>query len=289
MQELKLTQPVTVIGDNLFGQPSRVTFSPIPARTPRRFHDSWLWRPNGEAQHLIPIDPSVVEYRRRRLRLANTHSYLEVIEHIAPLRWLGIDGLVLEGHGWPPYHGRPYEYYTALLPHLKPTGHRVHWYTLQKEIYLSHKGPSGGYSHFIPQDPTLPLGLNLSITVMYPEIGKVTIQRSLPSQRQLLLKDFQAHTQGLPHWAYYLSVLGQYVLLWKHHRHITWFKQEPYSEEHLKDTRAVFASHRVIDLLGALALLHPTRLLAGTVVSVFGGHCADLAFINKMLPHAPPP
>ena len=287
MQELRLTQPVTVTGSNFFGWPSHITFSPVPSTVPQHLHDSWLWRPNGEAHHPIPIDPSVVEYRKRRLRLANVHSYLEVIEHIAPLRWLGINGLVLEGHGWTPYHGRPHEYFDALQSHLCPSGSQVQWYLPQREIYYKHQDEMGGYSLFIPQDPTLAPNLNLKVTVRYPVVGKITVHRSLPSQHLLLRNDFRAYTQGLPHWLYYLSAIGQHFPLWKHHGHVNWYLKETPSPKHMEATLDAFASHRITDLLGALALVHPSRLLAGTVISVFGGHQDDLAFIKKLLPQAP--
>ena len=282
MRELRLTEKVTITGKNLFGKTSQLSFSPLPPYVPKDLCTSWLWRPSARNPTFIPIDLRNVEYQRRRLRLQNNARHLEIIEHIMPLRWIGIGPLVVEGCGWTPYYGRPYEYFETLESSLQETGREVVWQMPQIPVYFKHKDALCGYSEFIPQDPRLPPELRLKVTVRYPQVGQITVQRTFPSQHEFLMEDLRAYTQGLPHFLYYLSAFGHVSRLWKHHRHVEWYYGRKSSDRHKRATLHVFASHRISDLLGALALLSPTELIGGTVTSFFGGHKSDLEFINRM-------
>ena len=132
----------------------------------------------------------------------------------------------------------------------------------------------GGYTEWLPGHER---GLTVNITVRYPSHeSQRHITCRLPDDMWMLKVALTRYTPGKPSWLRRFSALGKALHLWRHHGHVHWMREQALSES-LNN----YALHRLCDLLGAFALVHPSRLPAGTVTSVFGGHRTDLELIHK--------
>ena len=271
-----LRERVKVSGIDPFGRKTRIIFLPPADATVNGYrYTSWLWqRMVNDRVCVSTIESSLAKGRPRRIALMQNNSVLEVIEHITPLRWFGILGLTIDGSGWPPYFGRTWEFYAALHESLETLQHKVEWCTSSKQIKFSHQDTLGGYTTFKPSEKP---GLHVRIVINYQGLGECELSRTFPEDLSQLKKDMGAYTPGIPHTLYYLSLLGNALRVWKHHNHISWVYA-------LSGKKALqqFAQHRLVDFLGALALTHPTRLPAGTVESICGGHKSDLLLVRKI-------
>lgn len=269
-----LTEQRKISGIDPFGRRSKLIFCPNDkVDTKREKRNAILWH---VPEDHIPktIGSSLAVCRPRRIALVHgTHS-LEIIEHILPLRWFGVLGLIIEGSGWPPYFGRAWEFYDGIHSSLEKTGQKILWITTRCPIAFSHRDALGGMSAFTPS--TSP-GLHIKIVVNFPDLGQYELLRSIPEDLHQIKKDMEAYTPGMPHWAYYPSLFGKKLRVWKHHDEIAW-SHSLTPELALQE----FAKHRLIDFLGTLALVNPVRLLAGSVESVHGGHESDLRLVREI-------
>ncbi|KKW26320.1 MAG: hypothetical protein UY69_C0028G0007 [Parcubacteria group bacterium GW2011_GWF1_52_5] len=271
-----LRERVKVLGTNPLGRKSQLTFLPnADSATNDHSHKAWLWQRTIHNRVCVStIESSLAQRRPRRIVLVENSTALEIIEHITPLRWFGILGLTLNGLGWPPYFGRSYEFYEALHRSLETTRQKVEWCTGANAVAFSHHDVFGGYSAF---EPSHSPGLHIKISINYSGMGDYELCRNLPEDLHRLKDDMRAYTPGMPHGLYYLSSLGNALCVWKHHSHITWARTLK-----AQDALEQFAKHRLVDCLGALAFIHPSRLLAGSVVSICGNHSSDLWLIRMI-------
>ncbi len=267
MHPLRLKQSVMIKGRDYFGRPSWIQF--IPIEKPGWF---WLFDHDLDLDGVIPITPDIVSYHFRRLTLEYGKHRLEIYEHIGPLRWLGLDGVIINSSTWPPYFGRVYEFWEAIKSYCQQDQNReIPWFTISKAIrYQYNDGRRNDYLEIQPFDQP---HLNIIIISNYPKFGTEEIRECFP----IVCPEFafKAYTQGWPTWIYHLSKFFS-LLGWPHHDHIYW-PQENKSKRIIHQ----FAIHRLSDLLGALSLVHPSGFLAANVISYCAGHEADVALIKE--------
>ena len=221
----------------------------------------------------MPINSDLLHHNQRRLNLICGSSRLELFEHIGVLRWLGLDGVVVRSPRWPPYirSGEMWEQLQShCTPNLNATIPRV---TVGQTIESTYPGGSRRYTKISPSRDDL---LEVTLVIDYPGVGRKELHYvdSDPLDTALL-----AYFIGWPPAMHYVS-RGFGAIGWPHHQRIQW------SPENSPDaTLAHWANHRLIDLLGALSVIHPTGLLAGHVESYCSGHAADLEVIKASQPH----
>lgn len=277
LTEAILTHPVTVTGRSFAGAASQITLAPAPQNLSGN-KSAWYWKHGYNSDvTLVPISHTCASFRPRRIALVHGEHSLEIIEHITPLRFMGLSNVVIEsGRSWPPYFGRTLEFCEALHGCIHRTRTLVRWCTVKFPITISHQTPLGGYTQWKPTKDG-EHSLTVEVTVCNPKTWKrFTLERSFPRDWRDLPLLFEAYTTGRPDYLKPISHLLQFFHLWHHHNHINWMDRHKE-----KDFLRTWAEHRLCDLLGALALTHPTRLPAGTVTSVFGGHQSDLMLLGQ--------
>lgn len=263
MQLLALQKSVTIYGEDFFGRPAYIKFH--PCEKPGWY---WLYKPGREP---VPISKEIAFCNLRRITLKYARQSLEIYEHIGVLRWLGLDGVVIESSRFPPYHGRAYELWEALKPLCKPNGEKIKWLKPQNpEIGIcSEKKRYVEFGFHGRSD------LDLQIIIDHPKIGRKECFYSLPGNG--IKKILSAPTLGKPACLYYFSKICGLLKIWPHHNCLTW-PQAVSNGELLNN----IIKHRLADLLGALSLLSNEGLPLGRLVSYCGGHEADINLIKKI-------
>lgn len=260
MRRMVLTRPVAVTGPDFFGRMSVLHAS--PANKP-----GWYWQTRSR---IVPITAALLSRRRRRLTLEYEGERLNIIEHIACARFLGLDGIVIRcPSGWPPYDGSASALLRALRPHLHGHG-SLERYTSRSSYHVSRGG-----NRFVRLDSTCTDGLTLDVTVDYRGIGRESFEFDMTDPSELE-RIFVAPTQGWPRYARIFAEIAS-IVGWPHKRSIWWPRK---GEE--RETRLAFARHRALDMLGALALLCPPGgILVGRMASHKGGHALDLELVRR--------
>ena len=265
---LKSGTDVLIKGKDYRGFPAGIRFRRAP-------QDGWYWHPSPEGP-LIPITTKIVRYYRvfGFLYLRQKRSFLAVWEHIGSMAFMGLTGVIVEGSGHPPYHGRVLELWSALKPHFETTNEEVKWCRPTHTVEWRYPRRDG-FTRFAPHaDPTRH-SLDVTIMIDYPSVGKLTKDFSFPNAMSLLETSFQVHAQGYPKEKYPFAKLIS-ILGWPHLNSAVWpHRQSP------AETLELFIRHRLVDLLGALSLCGQDRLLAGKVISICSGHLADLNALRQ--------
>lgn len=263
---LRLTRRVSFFDRDYFGRWSSMTFSPAECR-------GWYWR-HTPGVDPIPIDWRILRYRWRRLCLYFEGRSLQFYEHIGVLRWMGLDGVIVESDTWPPYYGRPAELWSILKSSCEPSQEEhFRWVTVERPLiaFCRDSGRPLASTSILPlQRPRLVA----RIACNYPGLGKRSASFIIPAAGLEGL--MEVYTQGWPRWLYRLSSLAS-SFGWPHHRHFTWPQDYVNSE-----TMHRFILHRMIDLLGGLSLVDHERLLSGKVFSTCSGHFADVELIKQI-------
>lgn len=269
---LKPNANVCVKGKDFWGREAKIVFSSYPKEI-----NNWYWRFDGGRGNVsLPITPDIVSCCKRRTRLFNfcPRRNLEIWEHLGVLRWFGLCGLIISSSPWPPYFGRPLEFWLAIKQECQEDNSgEIRWHTLKQTV----GGRYNDENRFTIIKPLSPNEQKLKVTIIidYPGIGPYEMNFSLPNN-QLLEEICSSYSPGWPPPLYYLSKASSFFG-WPHHNHTFW-PGGHYREEALKN----FAYHRAADLLGALSLLcHGKSLLAAQVISWCSGHLADLEAVKK--------
>ena len=269
LHRITLTEEVKVTGRDYFGRKAWIKFT--PAR-----QNGWWWQYHPQEKPVL-ITPEIVRYFFRRLTLCHQDYRLQIYEHIGVLRFIGLDGIIISGSAWPPYHGRPYEIWQKLKPRCKVNQlSTIGWQTIAQPLRFNYDHRRTG---FLRITPTNSCCLTADIHCNYPGVGKSELRHSVPTGP--IENAFKIKSQGWPPRYYYPSLLLSKIG-WPTHYAINW----PQTDDP-KKVAIHFATHRLIDLLGAFSLLgNPDCLLAADIESECAGHEADLSLVfqaNNML------
>lgn len=265
MQAKKLSFQVSMGNQNLFGKDTMITVRPASQR-------GWHWEYDA-SKAPVPISANLLSFKKRRLVLRHKKASLNIYEHIGALRWTGLDSIVISSDSWPPYDGRSWELYRSLEIGAKKTNQQIQWCTLDQEISAEYKGSRSGFTKIIPNNLQ---SLKIIIVCGYEGLGKDEFIFNFPARDELFEEIFKALAPGWPPRLFYLQKFFS-LLGWPHLQKSLWMN-------HNQDKKWVlrqFALHRATDLLGALSLIHPERLLSGIVISNCSGHWADAEVVKK--------
>ena len=265
MKKLRLKRPVVVSGKDVFGRRAYLVFEPTE-------EGGWWWRPNQSNLSKI------IEVRWENaghmvlpglLYLKHGEVQMNIIEHILPMRFLGLDGVIFQGSRWPPYHGRVLEVLERLMEQVEETEKEMSWIEPAQSVKWSYSNGRQGFVEIVPHKHLSKPCLSVEVTVDYAGIGKETVCANFPDDLSMVEGIFSARAQGWPSWRYYLCLVAS-AFGWPHFRAITW-------PQRLSANEAInlFAWHRVADLLGGFSLTSPFDLPSARVVSYCAGHEAD--------------
>lgn len=268
MYPRELKEKATVTGKDFWGRPAQITFEPYDA-------PGWYWKHHPDEEP-VQISAHLLQRRPRQVVLAHEGAVLEAFEHIAPLRWMGlVDGVCIFSSAHPPFFGRTFEFWRAIMPKCSISySRKVPWCTVSDSVratltkrsrYTEIKCLDEGYCR-------------LSLSCSYKGLGDKELQvESL--DEGIIQAAFFAYTQGWPPPLYYPSSVAA-LFGWPHHKHILWPQKCP-SNDH---TLILFLQHRLLDVLGAMAFVHPVALLSAHITSVASGHEADITAIKQAQP-----
>lgn len=94
IQKIILTKPVTIYGNNIWGNPANITFSPAPS--------GWYFR-NQQTGEDVPINRHTISWDTNNVFIKHKKSGIRLFEHILLIKWFGLDGVSISGTMWPPY------------------------------------------------------------------------------------------------------------------------------------------------------------------------------------------
>lgn len=259
-----LKNVVTITGKDYWGRDAWITF--YPGKIP-----GWQWQFGDLGEEIIKITSERFRFKARRVALTFLGKKLECFEHIGVLRWLGLDSVVIKSSPWPPYHGRPLELWEKIYPNLEKAG-IIDWQPLDRSVRFGSDGRFTSIRNHEEEARFI-----ATVTCRYPGIGAEEFEIDLPGDERKLELALEAHALGWPTWLYDVSKLASRIW-WPHHHRITWVQKLGKDE-----TMRLAVQHRMIDLLGVLAFIHPgDGLISGIVNSECAGHEIDLGAIQQL-------
>lgn len=279
MRTLRLQRSVPITGKDVFGRPAHLMFRPQTA------HADWQWdnikkvsqidmdcvRVSKWGRHIYLETPTIKHYDH-----GTNQPRLRIIEHLLPLRYMGIVGICISGSEWSPYL-MPGQILEKLRPELYETSEEQHWFTLADSCRWQYTKLRAGKTAYTDLQPLDVPDVQASITIDYKGLGEIQKHFSL----QALLRndsEFQRILSVGPQGAYpFVRRIRKLPLIrnWEFVRRVCW--PDYSSAEARQLTLEKFAEHRFVDLLGALALSCTLgQSFAVKVDSVCSGHFADV-------------
>ncbi len=272
MKKKKLLRPVTITGTGFWGGASG--FWEFPRRqasiTFRPFNlPGWYWKTKYGN---IPINLSIATMGMGEITLRYKDAELHVWEHIGSLRFLGIDGILIESTPWPPYHGRAWELYDELKSSLIESDKECTCIYPKNAVFHEIRNRNGVRSTSIV--PPLYDNLEISNSCQW---GKLPDYRNdFKVTEEYVEACIKICAQGFPKWRHPIAKIAHRLGLYPHMDKAVWpGKNAP------STTALWFGMHRNADLLGALSLAHHEHLLHAKIVTDHGGHAIDLAALRK--------
>jgi len=264
-----LTEPITIVGRNVWGFKSYITFTPCNK-------PGWHFY-NPVTKKDIPIDRHHVQCSKMsNLFIRYWRAEMHILEHLLSLRWFGLDGICISGSTYPPYWSA-LEYLNYLEEHgvLAESDEYMKSFPITEEYAYSRPhtyfqkprvvilSPSG-----TPHTEEEFIDMMISVYIDYKEIGtSFKSYRSIDSFRSVL----GTYPQGYPLYRYNLcKILSGFG--WPHFGKVVW-SQNQASDITLKE----FSDHRAADILGDLAMISSLGLPSNFIFdSSLGGHLFDL-------------
>lgn len=263
----KVVKDVFLTDKDYWGDESSIIFRPSDA-------PGWHWEYESGKDPVL-ITAELLQSKRRRLALEYENRRLNIFEHLGVLKWCGFNDLIVRSNEWPPYYGRSWEFYDFLRANSRTTNGNPGWCTVSREICFEYKkgGNLDRHIRIIPSDSR---SLELFVTCDYSSLGCRGISFILPGHEYLLERILKAYTQGWPPLTgRLLSWTAEKLLGWPHRNKVIWPRR------HNGAALELFVFHRALDLLGALSIIHPTRLLSAKVISYCSGHQGDVEVIRQ--------
>ncbi len=264
IKKRRLLRPVVVDGASLFGRGQ----TRLEMRDDLKYGSWWL---HTLSRYYLKLDPWTVSCRGQWLEVNDgSVTYAMTLEHLLPLKFAGLSGVVITAQKSLPYNARAEPFLSKMLENSIETEEVLPILTVARTHQWIYPAKRGGHMSYTKIEPRQDGKLVLDITIDYPGLGGTQQIYEFPDL-DLLKRIAQIGSQGFPWSRYYFSKFGQVFGFWTHHEELEWPHRFP-REEALQR----FVDHRCLDLLGALALLTDEAWLSATVTSVCSGHYADL-------------
>jgi hypothetical protein len=269
----ELQEGITLLGRNIWGRQSEITFRPNDESVDEEKRLHWHWAPTLRHKP-IPLSPAIAEYFMRQVQLTYGWRSLNCWEHLGALRYLFPCGITVIGEGWPPFHGGLHPYRERLLERSKPLRLHPVMYTVKETV--GH--PTGTHDtcqnlcRIRALDEPYP---SFSIEMDYPGYVDGGFGRNV-SVALSLDEMFRARILGHSKFNFHRN-LAAFASMWgwPHFSRINWTGYDPdrsVSQEAVLD--------RAMQLLGLMSLLGGNGLFVADVQWKYSGLKADLEVIK---------
>jgi UDP-3-O-acyl-N-acetylglucosamine deacetylase len=269
---LVLKEKVDIEGRDIFGQQALLTLHPTDK-------PGWYWRVDGQ-DIAITVD-MLVSRSAHYLSLNYKQHELKVVEHLLPLRFTGLDSVVIESpNNWTPYDAGGINFWLAVENKIKYDGELT---PTNFSVAATHNEQGKKFNRILTYDPNKTGKLEVRAIIDYKKYGgKADNEISLPltdfKDPQGLIKFFTARTLGQPQ---YLSFFLEQArkLGWPHYKNIVWEKSGASPQQILEE----IGRHRMLDFLGAMAVLpNAGEYLVGSFFSDKGNHASDVKLLKAI-------
>lgn len=271
MKFFSFSKPVIFNGRDMCGfRPARLQFS-YPENV-----DGWepvrIKKSDGS---LLDLTLPNVEMRRRGMVCIVGDRMIDAVEHLASLRFL-YPGIILDFAG----PGSLYVTNTGtLVSALAQGSHSVvkgpdTWFTAKETVGWEYPNKRNGKCAYTSIEPNQDKRLRICVQVSFKGLGEMYREYIFPNPDSMR-KVFNTPSPGLPTWLEWPA-----RILWYHGKDVLW--QGKLSNEEMLEK---IIHHRVLDILGALALVETPVLGALpslTVISQCSGHLADFIALKMI-------
>lgn len=261
MKTLKLEKHVSFNEPDVWGNKSDLHFEPYPGK-------GIVWKVLTTGKPLyLPVTMDRVRNSHQNLCLEYEGNEFPVWEHPSALGFANLAGVaVYSNHKWSSYVTTG-EMMEKLRPYCQITDDDVIYFPLSNLCGHFGNGRPGFTQFQPPADNSNEL--RIAILINYPGLGE--FEKEYLVTPELLYQVFKVGAQGWPMWRRPIAKIW-----WtlkgspEHMKRIIW--PQDYSKN---ETLRLFAEHRLVDILGALACLKHGKLPVGRVFSYMSGHGAD--------------
>ena len=269
----RLHTVVEVHGKPVFGwRKAYVRLMPAHEMYPLQWR---LRRPFGDT--FINANTVTTAFFQNLAVVAQGETWAHVIEHLLPLRALGLLGATIESSHCLPYTGSTEEMIERVLEASDIVEQHVPIQTVRESYIYTYPKPRGERTAFTSITPRNDGRLIISIIIKYPGLGSIQKLYNFPDD-ELIATIGKVKAQGWPRARYWPSKMGSILGIWQHHNNAVW-PQRSSNEEVIEQ----FAHHRCLDLLGTIGLLMNGGFLSANVTSVCSGHVADLQVCRQAM------
>lgn len=253
MERTELTRAVHIVGKNFLGLRADVLLEPTK-------QPGWWWQ-TGKRE--VPLYDCTAQTSIDGLTLCFEDKKLHAVEPLLVLRCMGLDNVCISSQsGRFPFAGSSALFWEQVQPALKKSG--------ELEPYLLPRAVIGVGLRTLRTEPsTKPLRVSAYIEYSPREKAKYNFSFGLDSsvlsaRRIWPWKSFLAHVAA--------------GALWPHKKEFLYPKKTDANKKLLMES----AQRRVLDILGALALIIPPRgMLCGQVQSTRTGRSEDLELLHQ--------
>ncbi len=310
MKRLTLKDSVTITGPSavafgLFAKQQVIEMRPLSLSemqgTKSKNGTGWYWKTSDGT--LVPIDMSMVreaqETRAKKSPAIKLHPWhylyfqygkerLNGVEHILALKTFGLDGVVIEalkGSDWVPYDGRAKMYWKAIRNHLKYDGHLMPM-AMQLQHTYEDRHPKFGWARSVTLNSKDERDeLAVKVTVDYPRLGgEEIIEHRFPADDWSNMADIFNSRPLLQPVHEAISPLIK-ALGWPHAENL--LKSSDFNKENPEPFKREITLHRMLDLLGPMALLAEAgTYVTGRIETDKGNHETDIRFLRQLKPIA---
>lgn len=260
-----LEKAVRLDGRDVFGRRSSLLIE--PADTP-----DWVWKVDGID---VPITPNRIIAKRRRVALTYGGCDFNEFEHVGILRAIGLRGVrvqLLDGASWPPYDGRSFALWQAVVPHMRERGDLS---PFRPTCVAIQKATNGQRYVQYSRSKQWDNALLIQGVVHYPRTNAKHFWHKHPGDDTLPL--VCARSLGWPRSLRMPAKLAG-MCGWPHYGNLNWPGNMP---EPTWLDEAV--QHRILDLLSVINFAAPAELfLVGHIFSRKGGHATDVGLLHEL-------
>lgn len=291
---LTLSDPVTITGTGPLGFDGQAQITLSPTDKP-----GWFWK--TQSGEYIEINLAMLKRgnfdvdSKHFLYFEHNGEKLKIVEHLLPLRFLGLDSVVIEAptaDAWVPYDGGGELYWESIEKKIRYDGFLE---PLKRGADLSYScdgGPNGSQRTLkYEENPDGTGQLQVTVVIDYPkfqgddESGKHTIERTFPVGNPNEMHDIIVAPPLLkPEWLEnVVKVVAKLGWEWPHIGKV--LTSSDFDPQNPEPYLRQIALHRMLDLLGAYAVATEEggKYLTGYLHSVAGNHASDISSLKELM------
>ncbi len=266
-----LTKPFKIEGKNVWGFNSHIIFSPSSD------FGWYLYNPKDQSE--MPLNCQNMHHSKNNLFAKNGDSKMHVLEHILPLRWMGLDMVHIHGSPWPPYLTTQ-EMWDKLFKSgfLCETDDFIQNFKIEGTSNSLKRGSVVRQASIAPRESSrFRCGFDniyINVHINYKGVGKLDKFYTLSNFENIT----GIYSQGFPKYRFIVCKLFEVLFKWPHLNRVVWARKRPNIQ-----TLILWSNHRALDIFGCLAAIDHKKLPSDfQYFSHCGGHKHDLIATKKL-------